>query len=285
MPNKGDENPQGNAAENNEEKKDLLQAPEEDTKTTKPVKETDEVKELRKQLKAVKEKNEDLEMKVAIKSQTTQDSPEMQKVLEHLQEEINSLKKEKAEQPVVGFDGKRQKYRKPTKDDILPDGEAVTFTARFVMYVVGSFMDEAGIEHIAPFKMIKFIYAAADIKHDGKEDSIINFCTYTTRLKPEIDFLRENPQYGLMYSENMNEVATMDHKEFEFKSRVAAEVGNMAPESILEHARVYKIPGYETKAVKSLRPLVAAHIVKDYVKEAAQLQKDRLLKMQLQKAV
>lgn len=246
-----------------------------------------ELQQLKKQLKERDQAIEQLEMKTKQipKDQTSKDtSNEMLQVVKELQREIDLLKSKDSSQPRYTPDGRKIKYRDPKPEDILDDGEAVTFIARCVTYVVPSYMDDNGIEVIAPHKMIVFRYASSDIRQDGKEESVINFCQYTTKLKTERDFLRAHPQYGLMFSESMNEVASFDHKEFEFKARVASEVASMSPESIFEHARIRKIPNREKLSVSALRHILAAEFTKEYLKENEELRKKRILEMELKGA-
>lgn len=241
-----------------------------------------QVRELQKQLKAKEKQIEELEMKS--KNIDSAPSNEMLAVIENLKARLDEMERAKATTPqfIQTVDPKKNKYSPPTSEDILPETEAVTFTARNVMYVMAGYMDDAGVEHIPPHKLIVFKYAASDQKQDGPESTIINFCQYTTRLKTEIDFLRNAPQYGLIYSDNMNEVAKYDQKEHEFRGRVAQEIAGMSPETIYQHAQQQKIPGWQGMKSNELRRKIADNIVKEYLKEADDLRKDRLVKMKLE---
>ena len=109
-----------------------------------PKTESEELKELRRELKA---KNKEIE-KLEVKSMSVDNQPsaEMQAVLENLRNKVEQLEMDgqRATTQVVYADGKKPKYRTPTADDIAE--ESVTFTARFVFYVVSSYKDDNGIE-------------------------------------------------------------------------------------------------------------------------------------------
>jgi hypothetical protein len=240
-----------------------------------------ELKELQKKLKEKERQIEQLEMKT--KNIDSAPSNEMLSVIEDLKHRLDEVERAKAvPQTVSVLDSKKSKYTPPRPEDILSEKDAVTFTARNVMYIMSGYQDDAGIDRLPPHKLIIFRYAASDMKQDGPEATITNFCQYTTRLKTEIDFLRNAPQYGLMYSDNMNEVANYDQKEHEFRGRVSQEIAGMSPETIYQHAQQQKIPGWQGMASNELRRKIADNIVKEYLKEAETLRKDRLVKMKLE---
>jgi hypothetical protein len=222
-----------------------------------------ELEELRKELERSK-------VKPGIQS----DAPGME-LIHQLQGQISQLN-----QQVMGAaQGKKLLFRKPTVDDLLPMEEAITFTARSVIYIVASYTDHQGLEQLPPFKLIVFNYAASDIRKEGREEEIKNFSQYTTNLKPEIEFLRNHPYYGVTFSENTNEMMGMDTKEMEFKERAATQLANAVPESIFEKARELNISNWQKKSPNELKHLIVNEMSRIYKKEAQELQ-DNILRRQ-----
>jgi multidrug efflux pump subunit AcrA (membrane-fusion protein) len=191
--------------------------------------------------------------------------------LRNLQNQLNLL-----QQQVVGHrtaDG-RLNFRPPTPDDLVEKDQEVTFIARTVFYVVGSYKDATGIEVYPPHKIIVFTYASSDIRKEGRETDILNFSTYTTNLKTEIEFLRNSPYYGIAFSENTNEMAKEDTYETQYKIRAATMLQGLAPEQIYTRAEFYKIPNWRSKPVDQLRYLIVNAMAKEYRADAEALQKD-----------
>lgn len=234
----------------------------------------EENKTLQAQIKELKRQNEEKDMKI-MKLKTLPEvapSNETQAIIEELQRQMSEIKNsQKTQQPIV-VGGKKEKYRPVTPDDVGDD--SVTFTARCVTKVIPGYMDENGMEVIAPHKIIVLNYAASDIRQDGKEQDILNFCSYSTKLVSEIEFLRSHPEYDQTFGENMNEVAGHDPKEYQFKTKAAEEVASMSPESVLAYADQLKIPNYRKKSIKSLKGLILRHLVEQFKKEADNLQDD-----------
>jgi hypothetical protein len=196
----------------------------------------------------------------------------MQIALLDLQRKLEELEKAQRVVPTVTVDGKRPKYRTPTKEDVAD--EPVVFTARSVMKVIPSYMDEHGVEVIAPFKIIVMKFAAQDIRMDGKEEDIITFCNYTAHLTPEIEFLRNHPEYNITFGENMNEVAGHNVRDYQFKTAAAAEVAGMSTESVVEHAKMLDISGWQRMSNKQIKDYIVADIVEKYRVENEKLQDD-----------
>jgi hypothetical protein len=187
-----------------------------------------------------------------------------------LRAQINLL----ASQVRTGATGDKLKFRMPTAADLVPQEKAVTFTARSVFYVVGSYMDKNGLECLPPFKLIVFTYAASDIRKEGREEEIKNFSTYTTNLQPEIDFLRASPYYGITYSENTNEMMSEDTKETQFKVAAATALQSATPEAVFDKANELKIPNWRSKSASELRGPIITEMVKEYKKREEEIQKD-----------
>lgn len=229
-----------------------------------------ELDELRKQLKAERGSKEELELKIKSLDRTDAvESNEVQAAVENLQKQLEELQKAQRVQPTF-IDGKKPKYRTVLPEDIGDD--TVTFTARCVMKPIPGYMDENGVEILAPHRMILLRFAASDIRQDGKEEEVLNFCNYTTKLKSEIDFLKGHPEYGITFGDNMDEVAGHDVKEYQFKTKAAAEVASMAVETIIEHAKVMEIPNWQQKSNRELKGYIVANMVKQYMNESSKLQ-------------
>lgn len=253
-------------------------------KQTSTSKASDENRELQKQLKELKRANEEKEMKIKrMEGQAlNQPSTETQAIIEDLQKQVEEIKNSQSSKPVYNASGKKEKYRPVTKDDI--GDNAITYTARCVTKVIPGYLDENGVEVLAPHKIIVMNYAASDIRQDGKEQDILNFCSYTTKLKSEIKFLESHPEYGITFGKNMNEVAGHDPKEYEFKTKAAEMAASMSPESILSYAEMMKIPNYRRKSNKELRLLIVHYQVEQFKKESETLQ-DKLKKSILDQAL
>jgi len=244
--------------------------------TKAPTKAEQKIIELEKQLKEQKAKAEEAELKLKSldRAPVVQESNETQAVLENLQAKISELEKAQKVQ-FITVDGKKPMYRPVAPEDIMGgDDKAVTFIARCVMKVIPGYMNEYGVEVVAPHKMIVFNYAASDIRQDGKEEDILNFCQFTTRLKSEVEFLQGHPEYGLTFGENMNEVAGHDVKEYQFKVKAAEQVNSMSPESVQEYCKMLKITNYMRKSTKELKNYIVASLVVEYKQQDKILQKN-----------
>jgi predicted RNase H-like nuclease (RuvC/YqgF family) len=109
-----------------------------------------ELEELRRQLQ-----KKEIEVPVPIKTQ----APDLD-IINQMQQQINNL----SMQVIGAAQGKKLLFRQPTPADIIPMEEAITFTARSVIYIVASYIDKNGLEKLPPFKLITFQYAASDIR-------------------------------------------------------------------------------------------------------------------------
>lgn len=231
-------------------------------------------------IKQLKKDNEALELKLRSldKAPAAKESDEVMTVIENLSKKIEEL--ERRPQQVQTIDGKKPKYQTKDPKDLLPDGEGVTFTARYVLKVIPGYMDATGLEVVAPYGIISMKYAASDQRMDGKEEEIINFCSYTTRWKKEIEFLRGHPEFGVTFNDNMNKVAASNPKEHQFRSQAGHAVSGMSPESVLSYADQYKINA-DKKSIKDLKPLIMEAMVKDFMAQEKALNdeiSDRILK-------
>jgi hypothetical protein len=220
-----------------------------------------ELEELRKEVETIK--------KAKPVSDPISQAPDMT-LITQMQAQINTLQS----QVIGAAQGKKLLFRQPTASDVIPMEQAITFTARSVIYIVASYVDSMGLEKLPPFKLIIFQYAASDIRKEGREEEIKNFSQFTTNLQPEIDFLRSHPLYGISFSENTNEMMNEDTKEMQFKERVALQLANAVPESIFEKARDLKIPNWEKKSPNELKYYIIRAMTDTYKKEEKELQED-----------
>jgi hypothetical protein len=168
----------------------------------------------------------------------------------------------------------RPKYKPVPPDDYQEVG--VTFSARRVFFVIGSYMNHKGIEVLPPYKLFKFQYAASDIRKDGMETEIVNSCTFTTHLKGEIEYLRDHPLYGIEFFENLNETMSADSMYREFRVRAAQQVVAMTDEAVINNAHQMGIDEVDRKSTKTLRHLVANLLGDQYVKEAKELDSETM---------
>lgn len=235
---------------------------------------SDENKELKRQLKESKRQNEEKDMKI-VRLETAPEaepSDEIRAVIEDLQRQVKEIRKADNIKPVIGRDGKPSKYRPVRPEDIGED--AITFTARCVNKAIPGYLDDNRVEVLAPHDMILLTYAASDIRRDGKEENILTFCSYTTKLISEIEFLRSHPEYNQTFGENMNEVAGHDPKEYQFKTMAAEQVASMSPESVDGYAKMLNVKNRATKPNKVLKDIILRHLVEEYKKKADDLQDD-----------
>jgi len=177
------------------------------------------------------------------------------------------------------IDPSRAKY-KPVPPDDYQD-EAVTISARQVYLIIGSYINEKGMEVLPPYKLFKLQYAASDITQDGSEESIVNFCTYTTHLKAEIKFLRDHPGYGVVFFEDIKEAVSSDHLYSEFRTRASHQVRSMSDEAVLQEATRLKVPKLAEHSVRSLRGQLIILLGNEYIRSAKEMEdqraKDRLM--------
>lgn len=209
------------------------------------------------------EKQKLIDELAALKAKQLTDQSPDQSTIESLKTQVELLSR----QVISGAAGTKLKFREPTAADLVPEGEEITFTARNVLYVVASYRDYRGLERIPPHKLIVFQYAASDVRKDGREETVKNFCQYTTNLKTEIDYLRDHPMYGIVFAENTNEVMDEDVLDTQFKVRAATQLSVATPENIFARAQEYNIPNFRTKSAEQLRMLLVNAMAKQYKKD------------------
>lgn len=227
-----------------------------------------EIYEKNQEIEKLKQELEDAKQAQAIINPPTQ-APSLTEI-ETLKAQLNLL----ASQIRTGATGDKLRFRQPTALDLIPAKDAITFTARAVYYIVGSYMDKDGIEQLPPFKLITFLYAASDIRKDGPEETIKSFSTYTTRLKPEIDFLRASPYYNVAFGENTNEMMKEENKEVQFRTNAATALQSFSPEDIFAKAEQLKIPNYRNRSASELKGPIMLKMVEEYKQEEERIQKE-----------
>lgn len=187
--------------------------------STKPKEESTDVIQLKQATLNLLKKNEELEAQLEAfkQTQTAKSNPQSSEEIELLKSQVASLKgmiegMGMIAPTVMGnMDPLKAKWarRKPSHKDV--QDTYVTFSARAVAYVITAYTRN-NVLHEAPFKAIEFKYAGSDIRRNGRESEVVNFCTYSTNLKEEIEFIRNSPLYGLEFSENINKVVSADAK-------------------------------------------------------------------------
>ena len=218
-------------------------------------------------IRELTKEKEALEMKLMSvdRADAAQAPDEVLLAMEQMRKELDEIKNRPIQ--VQAVDGKKQKYQQKDIKDLLPDGEGVTFTARYVMKAIPGYIDKNGMEVVAPYNIILMRYAASDQRMDGKEEEIINFCNYTTRWKKEIDFLRNHPEFGVTFGDNMDKVAGHNPREYQFRVMAGHEVAGMSPESVISYATQYKIKGSDKMSIKQLKPFILEAMVLDYMEQ------------------
>lgn len=248
--------------------------------TPEEIKARKELLKAKDKLEAAEEENKKLKAELASRKEAGSAAPS-QDTIEQLKAQVDLLSK----QVVTGALGGKLKFREPTAADLVPEGEEVTFTARNVLYVVASYRDHRGIEKMPPHKLIVFQYAASDVRKEGREDTVKNFCQYTTNLKTEIEFLRDHPFYGITFSENTNEMLDESLLDTQFKVRAATQLASATPENIFARAEQYKIPNFRSKSADQLRMLVVNAMATEYRKEQKVLNEEIAKRSILRKAM
>lgn len=225
--------------------------------------------------KRAEKANEEIEeLKAELERVTAQKtSPKVDdETLESLKSQVEMLSRQVvASKSDIG----KLRFKELIAADVVPEGKEVTFTARNIMYVVASYRDYRGIEIIAPHKVIIFQYAASDIRKEGREESVKNFCQYTTNLRTEIEFLRNSPYYGITFSENTNEMMEEDVQDTRFKVRAATQLASTSPEQIFSMATQYNIPNWRNKSAEQLKILIVHAMANDF-KKANKEQQDEI---------
>jgi len=166
----------------------------------------------------------------------------------------------------------KPRYKPVPPDDFQEVG--VTFSSRRIYFVIGSYLNSKGVEVMPPYKLIKFQYSASDRRREGREESIVNSCTFTTHLKAEIKFLKEHPFCGIEFFENLNETMSADSIYIEFRARAAAQVIAMTNEAVINAAHKSRVPNVTKLPIKELRRMLTVKLGDIYVRDAKELNDD-----------
>lgn len=237
-----------------------------------------ELMDMNEALRKLEMKNQELERKLldaqkkAVEYKQTGGLDESA-VINELKAQIDLLSRQVMQQQSA-YDPYKPKYRAVPPDDWQE--ETVSFSARKVFFIVGSYIDSKGVERIPPYKLIKFRYAASDIKKDGREDQVLNYCVYQTNLKAEIEFLRNHPAFGIEFHENLNTTMNDDLTMHEFRIKAATSINSMSDDAIINMAHQKKVPNVNKKTVRELR-VILTQIISNELKESADaLEKEQL---------
>jgi len=249
-----------------------------------------QIDELEKNNKALKEEKAQAEDKlqeaaeVAKKAVTGDDkksielSPEVAAVLQQLTEKVALLEAQKREpQQAIMIDPRLAPKYKPVSPDDWQE-ESIVFTARSILYVVGSYKNSKGVDVLPPHGPIVFQYAASDIRKEGQEQHILNYCQYTTNLKTEIAYLNSHPHYGITFSSNANEMMAEDMRETQFKVRAASMVSAMSQQAIFEKCKQYKI-AYHAKQMETLKIMIIHKMSEEFSAQSKLIESERLKRM------
>jgi hypothetical protein len=248
-----------NGSANTEKNEKKLSGAAAETKVKRDLYEKDnKIEELEKELEALRNKP----------SSAVVVAPDME-LLNKLQAQVDLLSRQVGMAPQAGA----LKFRQPTPADL--QDEAITFTARTVIYIVASCLKN-GIEYLPPHKLIIFQYAASDVRKEGREEQIKNFSQYTTNLKTEIEYLRNHPFYNIAFSENTNDMMQQDTKEIQFRTSAAAILQNASPEMVFARAEEFAIPNWRSKSPAELKPFIIQKMSEQYRQREAEIQEDIL---------
>ena len=191
-------------------------------------------------------------------------------VVAELSAQVKLLSDQILTQATVTGPGK-PRYKPVPEDDYQDLG--ITFSSRRVYLVIGSYINSKAVEVMPPYKLIKFQYAASDIRKDGREESVVNSCTFTSHLKAEIKHLREHPHFGVEFFENMNVTMSTDSIYQEFRVKAAQQVVAMTDESVLNNAH-QMLTNVDRVSIKDLRAMLVAKLGDQYVLDAKELDDD-----------
>lgn len=166
----------------------------------------------------------------------------------------------------------KPRYKPVPSDDFQDDG--ITFSSRRIYFVIGSYTNSKGVEVMPPYKLIKFQYSASDIRRDGREESVVTSCTFTSHLKAEIAFLRGHPHFRVEFFENMNQTMTVDSVYQEFRVRAAQQVVAMTDESVINNAHQMGVAKVDKMPITDLRRALTSTLGDQYVRDAKDLDDD-----------
>ena len=189
--------------------------------------------------------------------------------IKELQAQIKLLSQQKGQDSGKSYaDRTLQDYFRPVEpSDVLPDDQIVVYHARKISYTIASYVDKYGVERYPPHKIIVFDYAGHDIRKDGNEMSIRNYCTYKTALKSEQEYLDSHPLFGITFSSNSRDVSRMDVLNTEFIIAAHNQLDKLAPEEIIRRARDKNIED-PRKTAGELKTLLISKVAEELREQA-----------------
>lgn len=232
---------------------------------------------------ALKNENEKLAREIAELKAKAEEQPEVKQVeaapaigadaqlLSTLQAQVKLLSDQVMMQQSSIADG-RPRFKPVPPEDFQEEG--VTFTARTVFYLIGSYLDHKGVEVIPPYKLIKLQYASSDRRKEGHEETIVNSCAYTTHLKAEIEYLRDHPLCGIDFHENINDTMKANSIYVEFRVKAANQVIAMTDENVINNCHQKGVQGVNNTGIKDLRRMLTGVFAEEYISAAKSLQSD-----------
>ena len=242
---------------------------------------------------ATESKMSDSELLVFVKKQN--DLIEQQRVAlakqqelsNELKDELRQLKKEQESQRTtyhelektltsnrdISFGNVKESYDKNNipKDDILK--EDVVFSAFGIGIGFGSYMRH-GQEVNAPYGMIMFKYQGTDVNQSGDPK---HYSVYRTRSKKELEFIRNHPGYGTLFSENLNYTLSTDEQKHIKMAQIYSNLMNLQPDQIFSMAKYYGLENHGE--VSKLREQLASIKMKEAEAEMNQ-KKNKFLEEQ-----
>lgn len=153
----------------------------------------------------------------------------------------------------------------------------VTFSARSAGYVISSYIKNS-VLYVAPFKSIYFKYSGSDIRKNGKEQDIVCYCTYTTNIIKEIEFLRNHPLYGIGFSENLNETVSADAKFLYRLTAIISRLKSMSSDQMINNAAREKINIHGGMSNEQILMELATIMVKKEVQMETERQESSFLR-------
>ena len=131
------------------------------------------------------------------------------------------------------------------------------------MFIIGGY-EKNGVVYNPPHKLIKFMYAASDVRKDGREDQIKHYCQFETNLKTEKEFLRNHPLYNVVFFENLNQTMATDSKFMEYSALAANEVASLTDPEVLTKLHSLGIKGTNKYSINELRGILIKHLAEKY---------------------
>jgi len=133
-----------------------------------------------------------------------------------------------------------ESYNKSKIDpsDILK--EEVVFSAFGIGIGFGSYIKNH-VEVESPYGMIMFKYQGTDVNLSGDQK---HFCIYRTRSKKELEFIRNHPGYGRLFSENLNYTLSTDQQKHIRMAQVYSQMMALGNDQIIAMAEYYGIQNH-----------------------------------------